>query len=312
MLIYRCRGGNRRLIKPNLENMSKTIRKYNTFEWIDLEKPTQEELKEITQPFNIDFNLLEDSLEQGHLPKIEKINDYTFVILRAYSAHHTANVTTVGELSNKIAFFYNGSLLITVHRAKFDFLGNRFLMYDSSEALVLDIFNEMLLTYEKPLHTQSDRIDEFEKLIFLQNGKSISVEALYFQKSKARISKKILQLTQNVFNLLIVSPNSASLLQDLKETALNYTLHYDEVIEDVNSILNTYLSITAKRSNDVMKLLTIFSAFFLPLTFIAGVYGMNFSFMPELQCHNGYFIVLGVILLISLLIYNWFLHRKII
>ncbi|HNV51283.1 MAG TPA: CorA family divalent cation transporter [Tenuifilaceae bacterium] len=292
--------------------MSKTIRKYNTFEWIDLEKPTQEELKEITQPFNIDFNLLEDSLEQGHLPKIEKINDYTFVILRAYSAHHTANVTTVGELSNKIAFFYNGSLLITVHRAKFDFLSNRSLIYDSSEALVLDIFNEMLLTYEKPLHTQSDRIDEFEKLIFLQNGKSISVEALYFQKSKARISKKILQLTQNVFNLLTVSPDSASLLQDLKETALNYTLHYDEVIEDVNSILNTYLSITAKRSNDVMKLLTIFSAFFLPLTFIAGVYGMNFSFMPELQWHNGYFIVLGIMLLISGLIYIWFRHRRII
>ncbi|HPV57668.1 MAG TPA: CorA family divalent cation transporter, partial [Tenuifilaceae bacterium] len=186
------------------------------------------------------------------------------------------------------------------------------LIYDSSEALVLDIFNEMLLTYEKPLHTQSDRIDEFEKLIFLQNGKSISVEALYFQKSKARISKKILQLTQNVFNLLTVSPDSASLLQDLKETALNYTLHYDEVIEDVNSILNTYLSITAKRSNDVMKLLTIFSAFFLPLTFIAGVYGMNFSFMPELQWHNGYFIVLGIMLLISGLIYIWFRHRRII
>ncbi|HSA05103.1 MAG TPA: CorA family divalent cation transporter, partial [Tenuifilaceae bacterium] len=153
---------------------------------------------------------------------------------------------------------------------------------------------------------------EFEKLIFLQNGKSISVEALYFQKSKARISKKILQLTQNVFNLLTVSPDSASLLQDLKETALNYTLHYDEVIEDVNSILNTYLSITAKRSNDVMKLLTIFSAFFLPLTFIAGVYGMNFSFMPELQWHNGYFIVLGIMLLISGLIYIWFRHRRII
>lgn len=292
--------------------MSKTIRRYKTFEWIDLEKPTQDELKEITQPFNIDFNLLEDSLEQGHLPKIERINDYTFVILRAYSAHHSANVTTVGELSNKIAFFYNDSLLITVHRAKFDFLSNRPVMYDSSEVLVLDIFNEMLLTYEKPLHAQSDRIDEFEKLIFLQNGKSISVEALYFQKSKARISKKILLLTQNVFSQLTVSSDSASLLQDLKETALNYTLHYDEVIEDVNSILNTYLSITAKRSNDVMKLLTVFSAFFLPLTFIAGVYGMNFTFMPELQWRNGYFIVLGIMLLISGLIYIWFRHRRII
>ncbi|MCB8964808.1 MAG: hypothetical protein H6536_07205 [Bacteroidales bacterium] len=292
--------------------MSKIIRKYSSFEWIDLEKPTQEELKDVTQPFAIDFNLLEDSLEQGHLPKIEQLNDYTFIILRAYSAHHTAKVTTVGELSNKIAFFYNEGVLITVHRAKFDFLSTRPETFTSIEELVLDIFNEMLLTYEKPLHTQSDSIDEFEKLIFLQNGKSISVESLYFQKSKARISKKILQLTQNVFNQLTVSADSASLLQDLKETALNYTLHYDEVIEDVNSILNTYLSITAKRSNDVMKLLTVFSAFFLPLTFIAGIYGMNFHFMPELRWPNGYFIVLGLMLLISGLIYIWFRRRKII
>ncbi len=292
--------------------MSKIIRKYSCFEWIDLEKPTQEELKDVTQPFAIDFNLLEDSLEQGHLPKIEQLNDYTFIILRAYSAHHTAKVTTVGELSNKIAFFYNEGVLITVHRAKFDFLSTRPETFTSIEELVLDIFNEMLLTYEKPLHTQSDSIDEFEKLIFLQNGKSISVESLYFQKSKARISKKILQLTQNVFNQLTVSADSASLLQDLKETALNYTLHYDEVIEDVNSILNTYLSITAKRSNDVMKLLTVFSAFFLPLTFIAGIYGMNFHFMPELRWPNGYFIVLGLMLLISGLIYIWFRRRKII
>lgn len=292
--------------------MSKTIKKYTTFEWIDLEKPTQEELRELTQPFNIDFNLLEDSLEHGHLPKIEMISDYTFIILRAYSAPHTANVTTVGELSNKIAFFFNNSRLITVHRAKFDFLSNRPEIFNSSEALVLDIFNEMLLTYEKPLHSQSERIDEFEKLIFLQNGKSLSIESLYYQKSKARISKKILQLTQNVFNLLLVSSESATLLQDLKETALNYTLHYDEVIEDANTILNTYLSINAKRSNDVMKLLTVFSAFFLPLTFIVGIYGMNFSFMPELQWQNGYFMVLGVMLLISGVIYFWFRHRKII
>jgi len=92
---------------------------------------------------------------------------------------------------------------------------------------------------------------------------------------------------------------------------LNYLLNYDEVLEDANTILNTYLSVTAKKSNDVMKLLTIFSAFFLPLTFIVGIYGMNFDNMPELRWEYGYFFTVGILLLISITIYIWFKRKRI-
>lgn len=292
--------------------MGKTVKTYGSFEWIDIEKSTHEELSEITRPFNIDLNLLEDSIEHGHLPKIERISNYTFVILRAYSAHHLADVTTVSDISSKMAFFVNDERLITIHRPKFEFLNSLQNDYSSTEALMLDIVNEILLTYEKPLQFQSDKMDEFEKIIFLKNGKSISEESLYYQKSRARIAKKVLQLTQNVLNQFEVKPELGSLLQDLKETTLNYALRYDEVIEDANTILNTYLSITTKKSNDVMKLLTIFSAFFLPLTFIAGIYGMNFRFMPELNWPNGYFMVLAFMIAISLVIFVWFKHKRIL
>jgi magnesium transporter len=291
--------------------MSKTIKTYRNFEWIDLEKPVQEELKTLTLPFHIDYNLLEDILEHGHLPKLEKVNEYTFIILRAYSANFTDNVTTVGELTNKIAFFINNDRLITIHRAEFDFLKNRPDDCIDSESLMLNIINEMLLTFNEPLQIQSEKMDEFEKEIFLKNGNTFSIESVYFHKTKARISKKVLQLTQNVLNQISVKPESNSDLQDLKETTLNYLLNYDEVLEDANTILNTYLSVTAKKSNDVMKLLTIFSAFFLPLTFIVGIYGMNFEKMPELKWEYGYFITLGILLIISVTIYIWFKRRKI-
>jgi magnesium transporter len=285
--------------------MSKTIKTYSNFEWIDLEKPSREELKTLTQPFSIDYNLLEDILEHGHLPKLEKVNDYTFIILRAYSANFTDFFTTVGELSNKIAFFINENRLITIHRAEFDFLKNQSDEYSDSEKLMLSIIDEMLFTYDKPLQIQSEKMDELEKEIFLKNGNSISIESLYYQKSKARILKKVLQLTQNVLGQILVKPESNSLLQDLKETTLRYLMNYDEVIEDANTILNTYLSVTAKKSNDVMKLLTIFSAFFLPLTFLAGIYGMNFDNMPELRWQSGYFFALGGMLIVSIIIYSW-------
>lgn len=291
--------------------MSKTIKTYQNFEWIDVEKPDHEELKTLTLPFNIDYNLLEDILEHGHLPKLEKVNEYTFIILRAYSALSNDNVTTVGELSNKIAFFINNDRLITIHRAEFGFLKNRPDDCRDSETLMLNIINEMLLTFKEPLQVQSEKMDEFEKEIFLKNSNTFSIESVYYQKSKARISKKVLQLTQNVLNQIIVKPESNSDLQDLKETCLNYLLNYDEVLEDANTILNTYLSVTAKKSNDVMKLLTIFSAFFLPLTFIVGIYGMNFDNMPELRWEYGYFFTVGILLLISITIYIWFKRKRI-
>jgi magnesium transporter len=291
--------------------MSKTVKTYHNFEWIDLEKPDQDELKTLTEPFDMDINLLEDSLEPGHLPKIEKVNDYTFIILRAYSANFTDNVTTVEELSNKIAFFINENRLITIHRAQFDFLKHLTDNYNDSESLMLSIIDEMIFTYEKPLQIQSDKMDEFEREIFLKNGNAVSIESLYYQKSKARISKKVFQLTQSVLNQIPVKPELSSILQDLKDTTLSYLLQSDEVIEDANALLNSYLSVTAQKSNDVMKLLTIFSAFFLPLTFIAGIYGMNFDIMPELRWQNGYYITLGVMLFISIVIYAWFKRKKI-
>ena len=291
--------------------MSKTIKTYPTFEWTDLEKPTQEELETLTNSFNIDIHLLEDILEYGHLPKIEKVNNYTFIILRAYASNTKENATTVVGLSNKIAFFINDNNLLTVHRAEFPFLKNRAESYLSSEALMLDIINEILLTYEKPLEFQGEKMDEFERAVFLKGGQSISIEALYYQKSRARMSKKIMSLTQAVLNQVTVKPELSSLLQDTKETTLSYLLQYDEVIEDANTILHSYMSVTAQRNNDVMRVLTIFSAFFLPLTFIVGIYGMNFDHMPELRWPNGYYYALGLMLTISIVIWAWFKRKKI-
>ena len=124
--------------------------------------------------------------------------------------------------------------------------------------------------------------------------------------------RRVLHLTQNVLNQMTVNPRLNSNLQDLKETTLSYLLQYDEIIEEAWAILNSYLSITAQKNNGVMKLLTVFSAFFLPLTFIVGIYGMNFENMPELTWRYGYFYTLALMAVISLIIYLWFRRKKIL
>jgi magnesium transporter len=85
---------------------------------------------------------------------------------------------------------------------------------------------------------------------------------------------------------------------------------YEQLTEDALNLVSMYMSISANKSNEVMKVLTIFSAYFLPLTFIVGVYGMNFEFMPELEWTFGYPLVIGLMVLVFILIYSWFRRKK--
>lgn len=293
--------------------MGLTIKNCGSFEWLDLEKPKKKELLELTEPYHIQIKLLEDSLEHGHLPKIEKQEGTTFVIIRAYSTEPSHNYAEVTKLTNKIAFLVSHDRLITIHQKPFEFLENLNKdEFDDPEELMLKILKQMLLTYQAPLDWLSDKMDEYEKEIFLNRHGKVSIQSLYFQKAKARISKKILQITQTVLNQIEVNEIHYSALQDLKETCVNLILHFEEVTEDATSILNTHMNLTSQKSNEVMKLLTVFSAFFLPLTFIVGVYGMNFRYMPELEWVNGYFITWGIMIGISGIIFFWFKRKKII
>ncbi len=294
-----------------MDTSSKEVQ-FDNFIWIDICNPEKINLDEIARNYNLDYFQIKDSLEMGHLPKFEQLEKYSFLILRAYTANFNERTTNITDLSNKIAFFYSDKKIITIHRAKFDFLENPTKKPGKPEDLLLFFIHKMIETYNRPVKFLSDQNDEIEKTVFLKDYSKISLEDLYYQKTQTRITKKLLQITQNVINQIEVSEPSKTALQDIKDKVLSHILSYDEILENSNSLLNTYLSVNAQKSNDVMKLLTIFSAFFLPLTFVAGIYGMNFEFMPELKWHWGYFMSLGLMLIIAIIIFVWFKRKKII
>jgi magnesium transporter len=84
----------------------------------------------------------------------------------------------------------------------------------------------------------------------------------------------------------------------------------EELLDDVNNLLNMHLALAAHRTNEVVKVLTVFSAFFLPLTFLVGVYGMNFAYMPELAHPMGYPAVWLLMIGMSIVIWVWFRRRR--
>jgi magnesium transporter len=93
----------------------------------------------------------------------------------------------------------------------------------------------------------------------------------------------------------------------------DHTIQVMETVDTFRDMLagihDTYLSSISNRMNEVMKVLTIIATIFIPLTFIAGIYGMNFEFMPELKWKGGYFMLWGVIIIVALLMV-WFFRRK--
>lgn len=289
-----------------------TEKTFESFKWIDIENPSKNDLDKITSQYHLNYYLIKDSLEIGHLPKYEKTYKLDFFIFRAYTSNISLNIDEVGEMSNKIAFFILDDTLFTIHRAHFNFLNIHEVKHIKIHEFFLRIVGSMMETFSKPTKDLSSKITEIEKTIFLKNHRAILLEELYFIKSQSRILKKVLQITQNVIDHVTEKYTQSYQYQDIKDQLLNLLTINEESVENSNQLMTTYLSISDQKNNEVVRLLTIFSAFFLPLTFIVGVYGMNFDIMPELRWRYGYLFSILLMLLIVIVIYLWFRRKRIL
>lgn len=280
--------------------------------WLDICNPVDQTLTDIALKYQLDYFQISDSLQHGHLPKFESQHAYNFLILRAFTGILDKNETNLTELTNKIAFFYNSDKLITVHRTNFPFITSINKVGIHVEDLMIQIIDAMVNTYKAPLAYLNQRNDAFEKAIFLHSGKDLQLQDLYYQKSQTRVIKKLLHMMLGVMREMQVEEKWQTAHQNNIDNLLSITIEFDELYEITQSLLNTYHAVNAQKSNDVMKLLTVFSAFFLPLTFIAGIYGMNFNHMPELQWTWGYYATLFLMGLISLITFLWFRRKNIL
>jgi magnesium transporter len=285
---------------------------FESFKWIDIENPNKNDLEKITNQYHLNYYLIKDSLERGHLPKYEKTYKIDFFIFRAYTSNVSLNIDEIGEMSNKIAFFILEDTLFTIHRAHFNFLKNHEEKNFKIQELFLRIVGSMMETFNQPTQDLSSKITDIEKTIFLKDHRQVLLEELYFIKSQSRILRKVLHITQNVIEQVAEKYHQSYQYQDIKDQLLNLLTINEESVENANQLMTTYLSISDQKNNEVVRLLTIFSAFFLPLTFIAGVYGMNFDLMPELKWKYGYMFTLILMFLVVVVIYIWFRRKKIL
>jgi len=285
---------------------------FDSFTWIDIEDANKKELEIIASKYNLSYFLMKDSLDIGHLPKYEQLHKHDFFIFRAYTSTINLNIDEIGEMSNKIAFFIFEDKLITIHRAHFSFLNIHEEKHIKISELFLRIVGFMIDSFKKPTIELSNKITQIEKTIFLKDYRVVLIEELYFIKSQSRILKKIISITQSIVQESQDKYKVSYIHQDIQDQLLHLLTMNEESLENSTQLMNTYLSLSDQKNNEVVRLLTIFSVFFLPLNFIAGIYGMNFSFMPELTWKLGYVFALSLMAIVVIVIYLWFRRKRIL
>jgi magnesium transporter len=298
------------------------------FVWLDLVDPTTDELAELVKDYGLHPLAVSDCLDPEHLPKHELFETNTFAILRAVDESAARTADTVQAFTRKIALFYGPSFLITIHRkdqAWLTALQQRCLVglpnkhASRSEGiqahLLAQLFNAALDTYQRPLEMIEARLDEFDTKVFEGRdapgpGFRAELREIHLVRRQVTLCKRLLWRTVDVTQRMVPSAGrAATLFRDVQENAESYHFYADELLDDANTLLSVQLALASHRTSEVMRVLTVFSVFFLPLTFIVGVYGMNFDFMPELREHWGYPAVLGFMIVVTLFIYRWFRGR---
>ncbi len=286
--------------------------KEHHFKWIDVLNPTTEELHSIADQYQLHPAAVQDCLQPGHLPKYEQFDNTLFIITRYYDEANHKNADSIGQLSRKLAIFYNKTHIITIHRqqfSRFDDVINKYAEKESAFFIVCKLVKACLQTYEEPLAKLDTNIDFYESRIFLKKRIPDLHKNLYFIKRRVYVFRKISNLSKEIIEKLIVNNKRTPASQDMHDYYTKVDTLTEEAYDSINSLLTIYISLSSQRTNEVMRTLTVFTAFFLPLTFIVGVYGMNFSFMPELSYHYGYPAVMLLMLGITIAIWIWFKRK---
>lgn len=286
--------------------------------WIDLMGRTRDSERQLLD-WGYHPLAVEDAFTLEHQPKLEKYDGYLFVIVRGIEPSRLRHrLDTL-----KLAAFLGAGRLVTYHRAPLSSV-DRIIrkLEETGQApgggvphLFYIICDELVDHYFPVVEELASRIEALEREIFAEPRQEQLESILELRRQLATL-RQVMVPHRFIFNHLAssrsdyIDEQEALYFRDIYDNVLRLTDLVDQQREQIGSAKDTYQSAISQRTNEVMKVLTLFSAVLLPLSFIASLYGMNFRHMPELESSWGYYAVLGVMALIVGGMVGWFRHKK--
>lgn len=296
-----------------------------SFVWLDIVNPLAADLQKIGLEYKLDLSTINDCMEPEHLPKFEVIENTTFIILRAYDFESNKKSDKIQTATNKVAMFFSNEFIITIHRQEQVYIKEIFekLKNEQTEKIVSthglanDIIYKVAKTYEHAINDVYQAFESFEQEVFNKN-KKVKLVTSYKLKRRIDIVRRVLTMMKDPLLGLTNSAQGKTRLEykDTKEYLDKLIYQMDVVHDNLVALLSLQLSIASQatneashKANEVMRVLTVFSVFFLPINFIASLYGMNFGKMPFLHDEYGFWIIIAVMLLFAGSIFFWFMRK---
>ena len=276
-----------------------------TVTWIDVAGIHQvETIKKLNETFGWHALVIEDVVNSDQRPKIEEYDNYSFIVLKALSFNETSRTIK----SEQISLLVGANNIVTFRESKsplFEPVLNRIrngkgrIRKMGSDYLAYAILDLIVDHYFAVLEKLGYAVEEVEEELIqdpnsetLRTIHSLNKEILLFRKTVWPMREITNQLNQGESEL--IQDPTAPFLRDLYDHTIQVIETGETFREAIANMLNLYMSQVSNRMNEVMKVLTVFAAIFIPLTFLAGIYGMNFEHMPELHTKYGYPILLVV------------------
>jgi magnesium transporter len=277
-------------------------------------------IKQVCDFFNVHPLIQEDIVNVNQRAKIEVHDEVLFAVMKMITYERTAQIVNFEQIS----FILRHDVLITFQEQPGDVFASVRKRIETKSGrirtrhedyLFYALLDAIIDSYYETLESVGDHLESLDDML-LSNPTPQTLNSIRKIKREVVFLRKSVWPVREMINILhhqdtsFIAEDTQIFIQDLYDHTVQ-VIDLVETFKDLASgMLDTYNSVIANRMNEIMKVLTVISTIFIPLTFIAGVYGMNFQNMPELYWHNGYFVVLGVMAIIAVIMVFFFRKRS--
>lgn len=263
--------------------------------------------------------VLEDVLNTDQRPKVEEYPGYLYIVLRMLQFDRERQQIQ----SEQVSLVLGGDFVLSFQERAGDVFDGvrerlrtgRRIRFMRSDYLAYALLDAVVDHYFEMLEYLGERVEELEDQIIASPGPDTLAQIHHYKREMLLLRKSIWPLRELLSRLTrddspLIADETRLYLRDVHDHVIHVMDSIDTIRELLVSLLDLYLSNVSKRTNEIMKVLTIFASLFMPLTFIAGVYGMNFDVMPELRWPWGYPAVMLLMLVIVLSLLAYFRRRR--
>jgi len=298
-------------------NSPKDISEEKKWIWVDLNEPTKEESEILVDYFDFHPLSVEDATQVQQRPKFKQYDDYQFIVF------HALDLKTLE--SEELDIFIGDDFIVTFHRERYEEIDtikrklfNETIEINEPKDILLHILDDIVDNYFPFIYDIEDKVFNFEDRHNLDITTKTLIDDTFDLRQELLIIKRTVQPMKDLVyrmregKVLHLSEQQFLYITHINDHLMKQMEMVDSSREMTSDIRDNYISLNSFKMNNIMKILTIYSVVFMPLTLIAGIYGMNFTNMPELEWHTGYYIVLiimAVIAIIMLIVFKkkrWF------